>query len=329
MTMYPETGDASMPIADTSRRLDDADIDRAQAVSIGDVASERGLALDRADNHAGPCPKCGGVDRFSISVHKGAFLCRQCHPKGGGGAISLVMFLDNVVFRDAVMTLTGARHTPVRQLKPVAVARNSAAYERGQHEKAAWLWSRRKPITRTIAEVYLRQARKITCPLPPTLGFLPSRRPDHHPAMIAAFAFADEVEPGVLAAPRDVQAVHLTLLKPDGSGKADVENDKIMIGSPSGEPIIIAPPNDLLGLAICEGVEEALTAYQETGLGAWAAGAAGLMPKLADFVPDWIDCVTILADANQAGENNSAMVADRLNARGIFAEVLPLAKVRS
>ena len=318
-----------MPADKAGRRLDAADISAAQAVNISDVAIERGFAFDRAGNHAGPCPRCGGRDRFSISIRKSAFLCRQCHSKGGGGAIRLVMFLDDVGFRDAVMTLTGARHRPERQSKPVPVARNSADHDRRQRDKAAWLWSRRKPITGTIAEVYLRAARGITCSLPPTLAFLPSRRPEQHPAMIAAFGLCDEVEPGVLAAPRDVQAVHLTLLKPDGSGKAEVEPDKIMIASPSGRPIVIAPPNDLLGLAITEGIEEALTAHQETGLGAWAAGSAGFMPKLADAVPDCIDCVSVFADANQAGESNSALLAERLNARGILAEVLPLAEVRS
>ena len=41
--------------------------------------------------------------------------------------------------------------------------------------------------------------------------------------MIAAFGLCDESEPGVIIAPRDVTAVHLTLLRPDGSGKAEVE----------------------------------------------------------------------------------------------------------
>ena len=35
--------------------------------------------------------------------------------------------------------------------------------------------------------------------------------------MIAAFGLPDEPEPGILAPPRNVTAVHLTLLKPDGS----------------------------------------------------------------------------------------------------------------
>jgi hypothetical protein len=36
-------------------------------------------------------------------------------------------------------------------------------------------------------------------------------------------------------------------------GKAGTERDKIMLGSSIGHPIVRAPPNDLLGLAITEG----------------------------------------------------------------------------
>ena len=69
-------------------------------------------------------------------------------------------------------------------------------------------------------------------------GFLPARKPEHHPALISAFGLCDEPEPGVITAPRDVISVHLTLLKPDGSGKAKVEKPKLVIGSPGGRPIV-------------------------------------------------------------------------------------------
>jgi putative DNA primase/helicase len=49
-----------------------------------------------------------------------------------------------------------------------------------------------------------------------------------------------ELEPGVLAEPVNVEAVHVTLLRPDGGGKADVEKPKIIVGSPSGRPITLA-----------------------------------------------------------------------------------------
>jgi hypothetical protein len=135
--------------------------------------------------------------------------------------------------------------------------------------------------------------------------------------MIAAFAEADEIEPGVLAAPSNVNSVHLTLLRSDGSGKADVTPNKIIVGRPLGRPIVVAPPNDLLGLAICEGIEDALTAHAATGLGAWAAGAAGFMPALGDTVASHVEVVTIVEDDDDAGRKGTAVLAERLIERGI------------
>ena len=78
--------------------------------------------------------------------------------------------------------------------------------------------------------------------------------------MIAAFGIPEEPEPGVLAiAENEIRGVHLTRLKPDGSGKAGTERDKIMLGSSSGWPIVLAPANDLLALSITEGIEDGLT----------------------------------------------------------------------
>jgi phage/plasmid primase-like uncharacterized protein len=85
--------------------------------------------------------------------------------------------------------------------------------------------------------------------------------------------------------------------------------------------------NDLLGLAITEGIEDALSVHQATGLGVWAAGSAGRMPALAEAVPDWTDCVTIFADGDATGENNAVLLAEALDARNIAVEILPLAQV--
>jgi len=183
-------------------------------------------------------------------------------------------------------------------------------YARQQHHKAAWLWSKRQPIAGSLAERYLRETRGVACALPPTLGFLPPSKPEHHPAMIGAFALVDE--PG---APRDVDSVHLTLLRADGSGKADVDKPKLIVGSPSGRPIVLAPANDLGGLAIAEGIEDALTVHFSTGLGAWAAAAASFMPKLADTVPSYIEAVTIYAHTDKAGRDGAHGLAMRLDRR--------------
>ena len=75
--------------------------------------------------------------------------------------------------------------------------------------------------------------------------------------------------------------VHLIKLKPDGSDRLrDDPKCKITIGKGVTAAITLAPPNDLLGLVIAEGVEDALTAHEATGLGAWAAGGAWRMSTL-------------------------------------------------
>jgi putative DNA primase/helicase len=200
-------------------------------------------------------------------------------------------------------------------------AKDSSEYRRRQADKACWFWSRRKPVIGSIAERYLRDARGYVGLLPPTLGFLPPLKAEHHPVMIAVFAVVDEPEPGVLGKPQNVAAVHLTLLKPDGTGKADAKPNKFTIGSPLGKPIVLALPNDLLGLAITEGIEDGLAAQQALGLGAWAAGSAPFMPALAATVPSHIDAVTIFAHPDKAGRDGAQKLAAALRRRGIEVTV--------
>jgi hypothetical protein len=88
-------------------------IERARAVPIEKIAAERNLGLKRIANNelGGPCPQCGGHDRFSINTAKQVFNCRTCQPalneRLRHGAIDLVMFLDRSKFSDAVEKLAG------------------------------------------------------------------------------------------------------------------------------------------------------------------------------------------------------------------------------
>jgi hypothetical protein len=179
------------------------------------------------------------------------------------------------------------------------------------------LWTKSVPAKGTPVETYLKK-RSLNILLPATLRFLPPTG-DYPPTMLAAFGMAQESEPGVLFVPPDaIRAIHLTRLKPDGIDKADIPNSKIILGrGASGVPIVVAPPNDLLGLAITEGIEEALSVHAATGLGAWAAGSASRMPALADAVPEFIECVKIVADDDNAGRKFSLQLAERLTSRGI------------
>jgi hypothetical protein len=158
--------------------------------------------------------------------------------------------------------------------------------------RALSLWRRRQPITEaTPAWRYLRGARGYGGPIPATLGFLPPRG-EHGPALIAAFGIPDEPEPGLLEiSDKAVRAVHLIRLAPDGRSRLD----KITVGRGAlGSPIVVAPLNDGLGLAITEGIEDALSIQIATGLGAWATGGASRMPAIAEAVPTYCECVTVI-----------------------------------
>jgi hypothetical protein len=205
--------------------------------------------------------------------------------------------------------------------KPPAAAKPPS----DNHGKARWLWQRSRQMQGTIAEVYLRCERGITCPLPTTLRFLPANG-QYPPSMIAPFVIPDEFKPGSLAVNANhVDAVHITRLTPSG-GKHPEYPAKITLASAPGVPVVLAPMNDLLGLAITEGIEDALSVHQATGLGAWAAGSAGRMPALAEAVPDYCDCVTVFADGDKAGTNNSVLLAELLDARNIAVEIVSLAE---
>jgi hypothetical protein len=300
-------------------------IAQSRAALIEREVERRGIKLRGRVHRCGPCPVCGGTDRFSINVKKQVWNCRGCGL--GGDVIALVQHLDGTGFVAAVQTLTGKRtSSPAAPMAAPTGSATATDHEQGQRRKAAWFWSQRKPLAGSIAETYLRKVRGIDCPLPPTLAFSPPTKPEHHPALIAAYGAPEEPQPGILAEPRNVEAVHLILLKADGSGKADVEKPKISIGSQGGLPIVLAPPNDLLGLTIAEGIEDALSVHAATGVGAWAAGSAIFMPKLADAVPDYIDWFQIIADGDEAGHTNSLELLRLLIKRGLRGKVIDLSQ---
>jgi hypothetical protein len=80
-------------------------ISAARNIPIEHVLDQRGIKLRGKVERVGPCPKCGGTDRFSINTQKRVFNCRGCNAKGD--VIALVMHLDGVEFSDAVNTLAG------------------------------------------------------------------------------------------------------------------------------------------------------------------------------------------------------------------------------
>lgn len=196
----------------------------------------------------------------------------------------------------------------------------SRAQAISQQQKAQTLWDSSVPLRGTPAEAYLTLGRSLSGPFPLTLRYLPAYRQYSH-AMIAAFAIVSEDEPGNLQVPKSICAVHLTELSDNGHTKVG----KRMLGPVSGSPICLAPPNNGLGLILAEGIEDALSAHEATGLGAWAAGSAPHLSKLADVVPRHVECVTILRDDDEAGANACESLSRALLRRGLEVRVVRVA----
>jgi putative DNA primase/helicase len=228
--------------------------------------------------------------------------------------IALVQLFDGCTFKHAVTTLTGEGQR--RQATPKEPERSAREDDQTKAAKGAWLWSQRMPITdATPPWLYLRK-RAYTGPIPATLGYLPPRS-RYSAAMIGAFGIAAELQPGIISAPQRVIGVHLTRVAANGNKAPNADgNAKLMRGVCKGAPIMLSPPNDLLGMSVTEGIEDGLTVYQATGLGVWAAGSASFMPALAPVVPSYIEVVTIYAH-NDNGRSYAIALATALKARGI------------
>jgi DNA primase len=95
----------------------------ARSVRIEDEVTRRGIRLQgRGTDRVGPCPVCGGTDRFGVNIKKQMFYCRKCDV--GGDVITFVRHVDGCTFKEAVNLLTGG-HTPPQ--KPATGARRGWA----------------------------------------------------------------------------------------------------------------------------------------------------------------------------------------------------------
>lgn len=86
---------------DTEQLKRDVDL---KALATNFTALKRKTALELA----GPCPRCGGTDRFYVQA--GFFACRSCHPQRGD-AIEFAVWLNGLDFQSACEWL-GAPTTP-------------------------------------------------------------------------------------------------------------------------------------------------------------------------------------------------------------------------
>jgi hypothetical protein len=106
----------------------------AEAVTCLSWALFKGWKLMPGTDRAGPCPNCGGVDRFAIHTGKNTFNCRQCGI-AGGGVIDLVMKTEKVKFVKACELITG--RTVADPISAEEQARIHQEAQRREQERAA------------------------------------------------------------------------------------------------------------------------------------------------------------------------------------------------
>ncbi len=90
-----------------------------EGVNLVDLAGRyTTLRRESAAEMAGPCPKCGGDDRFHVK--RDTFFCRNCYPLGNGShdAIGFMRWLRGLSFVDACQALSGGA-LPVAAGEPV------------------------------------------------------------------------------------------------------------------------------------------------------------------------------------------------------------------
>lgn len=198
---------------------------------------------------------------------------------------------------------------------PLAIAQREAqgraeAAKRGA--QAERLWQETQPLAGSPAEAYLR-GRGIVGPLPPSLRFHPAcwhQTAKRFPAMVARLEGADGF------------AVHRTYLKADGSGKADIDPPKAMLGAVAGRAVRLAEADG--GLAVAEGIETALSlscGLLSAPAAVWAALSASGMAALR--LPPNPSRLTIAADGDKAGREAANALAARAAALGWAVSILP------
>jgi hypothetical protein len=279
-------------------------VDLAKAVPIELEIARRGAKLiGRGFERCGPCPICGGRDRFSINVVKQVWNCRGCSK--GGDVLDLVQHLDGADFKKAVQTLAGTERRPIVPVKmPATSSRAASASSKcivdvtfagvaENTERALRLWDDASPIE-TLARKYLKRRGLEPLDDDRVVRFHRSCPFDgsRHVCLLALYRDIHTNEP---------KAISRTAIDVDGN-----KIGRMALGPVRGCAIKIdADENVEYGLTVGEGLETCL-AGRELGLRPiWSLGSANAIRQFP--VISGIDALTILAETDDKGANAKAI----------------------
>jgi putative DNA primase/helicase len=256
----------------------------------------------------GPCPMCGGKDRwrFDNREGRGTWICSKC---GAGDGIALVMQYIGLDFRQAakqIETVIGS--APADEPK-----RERSESEKREAMNKLWRSSKAIEENDPVGRYLARRVGLTFFPSCLRTAFdvcYQSDQPSYHPAMIAMVTGPD-------GAP---STLHRTYLTVDGR-KASVDAPRRMMPGTvaKGSAVRLAPPTDALGIA--EGIETALSASALFGVPCWAAVNAGMLAVWQP--PSEVKRIIIFGDNDPgyAGQAAAYALARRLGSDKCAVEV--------
>jgi hypothetical protein len=238
-----------------------------------------------------------------------------CHEVGtGGDMLDLIRHVRQCDFPTALQVaadlLGGVFDRPMEPVtRPAATPRT----KRDDGALVATIWQETVPATGTIVEAYLG-CRGLALPRGcMAIRFHPAcpRGSDRLPAMVAAMRDI---------ATDELCGLHRTFLKPDGSSKAPVEPQKMVLGRAGGAALKLSPHDEVtMGLHIAEGIESGLALLRFGLAPTWALGSAGAIRTLP--VLDGVEALTIAVDNDASGTGDAAALACAARQRAAGREV--------
>jgi hypothetical protein len=284
-------------------------LDRAKQADIHELAS-RYTTLKRVTviESAGPCPKCGGRDRFGVNRRKQLWNCRGCDQ--GGDVIAFVQHIEGLSFHAAVERLTCEQIERASSRRPQEDRkRPTPRHDEGDRRAlriAASIASGIAPLRGTPGETYLRDVRKIDAneiadvlESTDAIGWNPSvlfRETGHALDGVWLGAII-----GIMTDPISAE--------PTGGISRTYLHEGYKVGKaknlgPAGF-VRLTPDEDVtLGLFVVEGLETALAAMSKGLRPAWSTGSTSIMAKMP--VLGGIESITILADNDENGAGEKA-----------------------
>jgi putative DNA primase/helicase len=266
----------------------------------------------------GPCPACGGVDRFTFDNRsgRGDFICRGC---GAGDGFALLMRVHRWDFRETRQRVLDAAHLgngAVPTQRPATPPPDAPAMPTRRVRDVR----RAACDPADVADVREYLASRAVWPLPPGCTLRAH-------AGFEYFAGRDRVGryAALVAEVRDVAGdlvtVHVTYLK--GACKIESHEPRKLLSPLTGRTGCAVRLMPLTGdtVGIAEGIESAFSAsVLHDGVPTWAALNTSLLAKFEP--PEGVQRLVVFADRDVPGLEAAARLMERLQGR-VRTEICP------